>query len=174
MIAKAKPNQPSSWKTLGRNDLRAADDRRPAPDLVHGGETHEEAIAILVERLGFRADTDMVEFASPCGTITAHRNNLPHIVEKRQDARERYVQFAIDTMTNPLEVWRIEYDDETFRQAYIGAFVGKTQMLVIVSQEGGQLLWNFMHGEAKAINKHRHGELVFSRPTPENTKGELN
>ncbi|MNO09849.1 hypothetical protein D3C81_2333330 [compost metagenome] len=29
----------------------------------------------------------------------------------------------------------------------------------------GQMFWNFMHTDAKSLNKHRHGELVYKRYT---------
>jgi hypothetical protein len=35
--------------------------------------------------------------------------NLRHIVEKRQDARKRYVLFALATMRDPLEILHVEY-----------------------------------------------------------------
>ncbi|MBK4998216.1 hypothetical protein IAE37_000492 [Pseudomonas sp. S31] len=38
-------------------------------------------------------------------------------------------------------------------------------MLVIVTLENGKTLWNFMHCEAKALNKHRHGILLYKRYT---------
>ncbi|GAB3625787.1 hypothetical protein PTE30175_04029 [Pandoraea terrae] len=113
---------------------------------------------------------DIVYLASPLGDIAVHREHLIHIVEKRADARERYVRLAIVTMADPFEVWRVEYDDGSFRHAYIGLFEEKTQMLVIVTHHNGQLLWNFMHCERKSLNKHRHGDLLYERP--KKTKGE--
>lgn len=38
-------------------------------------------------------------------------------------------------------------------------------MLVSVSLVGGKVMWNFMQSDAKALNKHRHGELLFKRYT---------
>ncbi len=36
-------------------------------------------------------------------------------------------------------------------------------MLVIVEMIEGELLWNFMHSDAKSLNKHRHGMLLHKR-----------
>ena len=47
--------------------------------------------------------------------------------------------------------------------AAAGAFQGKRQMLVIVEMIEGELLWNFMHSDAKSLNKHRHGMLLHKR-----------
>jgi hypothetical protein len=171
MAAKEKKGQ-LRWIELGRIDLRHAhaDDHLPQVLALAGADTVEEAILILEHHLGFKEGLDIVYLACPLGTIAAHREYLTHIVEKRVDARERYVQLAINTMADPFEIWHVEYDDGSFRHAYIGLFEGKTQMLVVVTHHNGQLLWNFMHSEHKSLNRHRHGALVYERP--KKTKGE--
>ncbi|MCY1389859.1 phage-Barnase-EndoU-ColicinE5/D-RelE like nuclease2 [compost metagenome] len=93
------------------------------------------------------------------------RSSIYHIVEKRMDARERYVRMALDTLCGPLEVWKLAFTNDTSRLAFIGAYASKRQMLVSVSLIGGQIMWNFMQCDAKALNKHRHGELLFKRYT---------
>ncbi|WP_322534055.1 PBECR2 nuclease fold domain-containing protein [Duganella zoogloeoides] len=87
---------------------------------------------------------------------------------KRQDARERYVRHALATIRDPYEIWIVEYEDENgkeeLRHVYIGAFQGKQHMLVVFIDTTGRVLWNFMHGDGKALNKHRHGECIYIRP----------
>lgn len=167
-----KKDQPR-WTELGRVDLRHAhaDDRLPQELTIAGADTVEEAILILEHHLGFEVGMNIVYLVCPLGKIAAHREHLTHIVEKRLDARERYVKLALATMADPFEIWQVEYDDGSLRHAYIGLFEGKTQMLVIVTHHSGQLLWNFMHCEHKSLNKHRHGTLIYERP--KKTKGEL-
>ncbi|AUO20762.1 hypothetical protein C0058_01675 [Pseudomonas sp. NC02] len=97
------------------------------------------------------------------GQIAIRRSCLQHIVEKRQDARERYVRFALDTLTGPLEIWRVAYSDCSARLAFIGAYESRRQILVVVNIQAGNVLWNFMQADAKALNKHRHGELLYKR-----------
>lgn len=99
------------------------------------------------------------------GNVTILRRSISHIVEKRSDARERYVRLALDTLTGPLEVWEVAFTDGTNRLAFIGAYETKRQMLVSVVVVGGQMLWNFMHTDAKSLNKHRHGNLLYKRYT---------
>lgn len=171
MAVKEEKYQPR-WIDLGRIDLRHAhaDDQLPHESALAGAHTADEAILILEHHLGFKEGVDIVRLASPIGEIAAHREHLMHIVEKRADARERYVKLAIATMADPFEIWRVAYDDGSFRHAYIGLFAGKTQMLVVVTHHNGQLLWNFMHCEHKSLNKHRHGALIYERP--KKTKGE--
>ncbi len=168
MAVKEEKDQPR-WIDLGRIDLRHAhaDDRLPQELALAGADTADEAILILEHHLGFKEGMDTVYLASPLGEVAAHREQLTHIVEKRADARERYARLAIATMADPFEIWHVEYDDGSFRHAYIGLFEGKTQML---EHHNGQLLWNFMHCEHKSLNKHRHGTLVYERP--KKTKGE--
>lgn len=97
------------------------------------------------------------------GDMSIVRSNLAHIVEKRVDARERYVLLALDTLESPYEIWETQYDDGMVRYMFIGTYKQKQQMLVVVAPWDGKVLWNFMHTEAKSLNKHRRGRLLYSR-----------
>lgn len=129
--------------------------------MTEGGKDEAEALAFLMQHLGMN-DISEKEFSTPVGVVRVLAAHLPHIVEKRQDARERYARFALATMQSPFEVWSVEYDDGSIRRAFIGLFQGKHQMLVVVSLVAGMVLWNFMHCDRKSLNKHRHGTLIFS------------
>ena len=76
------------------------------------GKDITDAVDILASNLGI-ADSacPQVCITSPLGRVLIQRTTLRHIVEKRQDARERYVKFALDTLTGPLEIWRVAYSD---------------------------------------------------------------
>ncbi|PCR98575.1 hypothetical protein CP336_02815 [Pseudomonas fluorescens] len=39
----------------------------------------------------------------------------------------------------------------------------KNDMLVVVDVRHGHVLWNFMHAPARAMNRHRQGELLYKR-----------
>lgn len=99
------------------------------------------------------------------GDILIQRSCIHNIVEKRQDARERYVKVALDTLIGPFEVWQVAYTNDTNRLAFIGVCETKRQMLVVVVLNKGKMLWNFMQCDAKALNKHRHGKLLYKRYT---------
>ncbi|RNF70125.1 hypothetical protein EBI01_18085 [Marinomonas rhizomae] len=90
-------------------------------------------------------------------------NDLKHIVEKRSDARERFVYYALTTIQDPFEIWLSDYEDRTQRFQLIGTFESRAQMLVVIAKYENQTLWNFMHTEAKKLNKHRCGKLIFQR-----------
>lgn len=168
---KEKKEQESSWKTNGHADLRDLDSSQklPAVEILETKDSEENALLILEFHLGF-LDSQTVELtiSTPVDTVLIVRENLPHIVEKRQHARERYTKHALETMKDPFEVWLVAYEDVQgnveHRYAYIGAFEGKHQMLVVFSNNNGRVLWNFMQSDAKSLNKHRHGKLIYCRP----------
>ncbi|NVD96596.1 PBECR2 nuclease fold domain-containing protein [Massilia sp. BJB1822] len=165
-----KKKQKTSWKEIGHPDLRDLPPSRRLPDqeVIRAGESADAALTILEHHLGFVEESLVqIEIETPVGVAIIERSNLRHIVEKRQEARERYVKYAMATMLDPFEVWLVEYADEggneELRNVYIGAFQGKKQMLVVFIDANGRVLWNFMHGDSKALNKHRHGECIYSR-----------
>lgn len=155
-----------TWIDCGLPDLRSLDRalRSCALEEVPAGNGVTDAEEIVAFNLGLiGSECSQVRIASPVGGVVVLRTTLRHIVEKRQDARERYVMFALDTLTGPLEVWRVAYSDGSTRLAFIGAYETKRQMLVVVNIQAGNMLWNFMQTDAKALNKHRHGELLYKR-----------
>lgn len=167
---KEKKQQKKTWKEIGHPDLRhlQVSKRLPDQDPVPTEDSAETALLILEQHLGFvEASITEVEIVTPVEVVLIERANLRHIVEKRQDARERYVRHALATMRDPFEIWIVEYEDqhgnEELRHVYIGTFQGSKHMLVVFTDRTGRVLWNFMHGDAKALNKHRHGECIYIR-----------
>ncbi|MCR4538661.1 MULTISPECIES: PBECR2 nuclease fold domain-containing protein [unclassified Pseudomonas] len=155
-----------TWLDYGLPDLRSLDRAlRSCPiEEVAAGEDVAEAVEVVASNLGLiDAACSEVCITSPLGGVRIRRATLRHIVEKRQDARERYVRVALDTLTGPLEIWRVAYSDGSARLAFIGAYESRRQMLVVVNIQAGNVLWNFMQTDAKALNKHRHGELLYQR-----------
>lgn len=155
-----------TWLDYGLPDLRTLprDMRILATEEIMPAASYEAAIAIVALHLGFTAaDACVLKVDSPIGEVLIERQNLGHIVEKRQDARERYVMMAMDTLTGPFEIWRVAFSDHRYRLAFIGSYESRRQMLVSVALVNGRTLWNFMHTDAKSLNKHRHGELLYKR-----------
>lgn len=162
-MAREQKNQ-IKWRDLGLSDLRQLDleHRLACPGEVAAAENQSAAFDMLVEAFGC-AEQDAVIRQSKIGPLRVEKDKLMHIVEKRQDARERYVRYALATLDEPYEVWKVAYDDGSSRYAFIGTFQTKRQMLVVVNIQPDNILWNFMHSDAKSLNKHRHGELVYQR-----------
>ena len=155
-----------TFKELGLKDLRNldAEERRDQLDEIAAGSTAEEALALLEQHMGFSSlEMTVLVKTTHIGDMSIVRDKLAHIVEKRVDARERYVKLALDTLEQPYEIWETMYDDGMVRYIFIGMYKQKQQMLVVVAPWGGKVLWNFMHTEAKGLNKHRRGNLLYSR-----------
>lgn len=173
-MAKEHADQPT-WVDLGLPDLRtlAREFRSTAKEELPASDTTEGALRTLESHFGFIGNIQQeVAIRTPIGPIKIPRCNLLHIVEKRPDARERFVKLALDTLDGPFEIWKVSYDDDSYRYAFIGSYESKRQMLVVVSIWDGNVLWNFMNNDAKSLNKHRHGNLVYRRYTPiENKNG---
>jgi len=164
-MAKIIIDQPS-WKSLGMPDLRYIDAEHKSELVqeVESVETLDEAVKVLERCIGFENPTiQIVQKDTPVFPVHIDRSYLPHIVEKRQDSRERYVNFALDTLANPYEIWEAQYDDEQCRYLFIGTYKQKYQLLCVVAPWDGKLLWNFMQNEAKSLNKHRYGRLIYQR-----------
>jgi len=155
------------WKDLGLTDLRVleAERRKPPMDEADEGSGVAQAIGIVEQWLGFLDPlTEVMPLrAAVLESINVERDKIEHIVEKRRDARERYVNLAIDTLSDPFEVWQTAYDDDQVRYIFIGAYAQKYQMLVVVAPWGGKVLWNFMQTDPKGLNKHRRGDLLYQK-----------
>ncbi|EKT4523974.1 hypothetical protein QEM13_003254 [Pseudomonas putida] len=162
----AEKKSQHSWLDEQLPDLRTlARELRAQPiEALASADSHDAAIELTAQHLGLNDDPDgVVTIRTPIGDIWVRRSCIHHIVEKRQDARERYVKLALDTLTGPFEVWQVAYTNEIYRLAFIGAYETKRQMLVVVALDNGKTLWNFMQCDAKALNKHRHGTLLYKR-----------
>ena len=155
----------NQWNDLGLVDLRSLEPehRLDCPGEIIAAEDADSAYNIILEAFNLSHENDTSQALTPIGLIDIHGNNLKHIVEKRNDARERFVKYAIETIYNPFEIWSSEYKDGTKRFQFIGSFKSRNQMLVVVAQYETHTLWNFMHTEAKKLNKHRCGEIIYQR-----------
>jgi hypothetical protein len=162
--SRALPDQ-KNWKDLGLPDIR---DIEPgllidAVRELPGASSLNAAWEQVASGFGLDQGLDAVLIETPYGPILVKREHLLHTVEKRPNARERFTEFARDTLTRPLEIWRVSYDDASFRLSFIGAYNARYQMLVVIHVERDNVLWNFMNCDKKGLNKHRHGDLLYRR-----------
>ena len=155
-----------TWKTLGLPSARDMKPRSVAPARLPKADTWEEATDVLRDTLGV-APGQMAKFRLPTGEEAAiWEELLPHITEKRMDARERFAAFVKPTLQDPDEIWETRYDDGTKRKRFLRLFAGdKYSIMLIVQQEAdGSILWNLMNREQKGMNDWRAGSLVYSAP----------
>ncbi|MCK9987607.1 MAG: hypothetical protein AzoDbin1_04079 [Azoarcus sp.] len=162
-VVKATEGQ-KTWKDLGRPDLRAPGvPRRPDPGLLPTMEGPEAAIDQMTRVLVPDGKLNIVQ--TPIEEVAIRPELLPHTVEKRTDARERYANYALATLENPFEIWLTAYDDGTYRKRYIGVFAADSDLLVVLRENrDGSLYWelyNLMQRDSKGLNKLREGQLLF-------------
>lgn len=160
-IARAVDGQPD-WKTLGRPDLRAmAENAEAAPQILPGAADKAAAIETMRRALGIEPGSGiMVE--TPLERVGIDDLSLPHVVEKRDDQRERFAGFVLPTLLRPTEVWAVKYDDGSARNRYIKLFAGSKYdlMVVVMVAPDGSVFWNMMQRDRKGMNGLRIGELV--------------
>lgn len=152
-----------SWKDLGLPDIRDVTVAVAHVRELPGAIDFDSALEQVALGFGLQETMDEVSIDTPLVPVIIRREYLLHIVEKRPNARERFTEFAVDTVRNPFEVWRVYYSDESYRLAFIGVYEARYQMLVVINIDRGHALWNFMNCDRKALNKHRHGDLVYQR-----------
>ena len=110
-------------------------------------------------------DRKSIKVQTPLDNVLIDAVVLKHFVEK-QEARERYVNFILPTLENPLEVWFTKFDDGKIRPQYIALFDAPKAMLVsvIVNRDGSFRFWNsFAGGSVSKMNKLRKGDWFWKR-----------
>jgi SPP1 gp7 family putative phage head morphogenesis protein len=165
VIARMLPGQ-KTWRDYGRPDLRdvPADNRLPAPDMLRGQPNQDAALATLAGVLDVSPQAPVRFIETPIETVPINYRWLPHMVEKRDAARERYANFILPTLQRPFEAYLTQYDDGSWRRRYIGVFNARRQIMVVVRiNSDGSLFWNFMQAKDSRMNRQRIGELVWAR-----------
>jgi len=103
---------------------------------------------------------------TPIEQLAIRAELLPHIVEKLENARERYANFIIPALEDPFEVWLTPYDDGTYRKRYIALFEGRNDLLIVVRENrDGALLWelyNVLNANSKRLNSLRQGTEMMA------------
>jgi SPP1 gp7 family putative phage head morphogenesis protein len=162
-VIKAVDGQ-KTWKDFGRPDLRSPElVRLPDPGLLPTAEGADAALKQMLDVLVPDGKMNVVE--TPIEQVAIRPELLPHLVEKRADARERYANYILETLKSPYEVWLTAYDDGSYRKRYIGVFQAEKDLLVVLRENvDGSLYWdlyNLMQRDAKRLNKLREGELLY-------------
>lgn len=156
-----------NWKSQHRPDLRqvSREFRLPLPAVLPAAPTRTAAIETLATALGLSRSVPYRFVKTPYyGIVPLAFERLPHMVNKTEDARERYANFILPTLENPFEIYQTEYTDGTSRPRFIGLFDGPVQVMVVVRiDRDGRLFWNYMQSSEKKMNGHRLGVLVYAR-----------
>lgn len=154
-----------TWSDFGRPDLRdvPAEQRQEAPELLPDGKDGAEALKILTGAVGLDEAHSTRRIQTPVKDVELVAEYLAHMVEKRQDKRERYANFLLPTLEHPFEIWAVRYADG-IRLRYIGLFRGKNDLMVVIRENrDGSLVWNFMQASDRKMNRARIGELLYGQ-----------
>ena len=161
----AVPGQ-KTWREYGLGDLRDIGPslRLEAPQVYEQALSIESALTMLRVSLGIDKTLGKIDIKTPLETVTITNGSLFHLVEKRDNARERYADYIFPTLHNPFEIWGTEYSDGKMRKRYIGLFSGKTDIAVIVKVESdGSIMWNMMNADRGRMNRFREGKLLWHK-----------
>ena len=103
-------------------------------------------------------------------------HNLEHIVEAGKGNRERFANYILPTLKNPLEVWLTEQERYTksgkkqrvFRRRFIALFKGKKArqgLAVVQENKDGSILWTFVPSTLgnKYLDNQRQGLLLYRK-----------
>jgi len=155
----------SDWKSLGVVSVTALREHAlPAPEVVQKAGHEGQAVKLMREVL--LLNTTRREVVTPIGQVVIDEAYLLHMVEKRVEARERYANFILPTLQDPLEVWEVDYTDGSKRFMFIGLFNGEKQLVVSVRplREGGIALWNVISkSKVSKLNQQRIGRLLYKK-----------
>lgn len=153
----------TTYKDFNRPDIRllSKDMFLPQPAVLVPGKDEDKALEILESALGFDTSKRTIVIKTPIEKVLIKADNLRHVVEKRDHARERYANYIISTLMYPFEIYLTEYEIG-FRNQYIGLFKGKNSVLTVVKvKPDGSLFWNAMNCNTKKMNSHRVGKLIY-------------
>jgi hypothetical protein len=152
----------ANWRNFQLCDLREEKIFvNEQPQILERCETTEAAFLVLKTILLCGKSENII--TTPIGEIKILEDFLPHIVEKRLDARERYVNFVFPTLTNPYEIWEIQ-EEFAVKRRYISLFNGKRDFMVIIKFfNDGSVFWNMMHCSRKDMNSHRQGNIIYKK-----------
>lgn len=166
-IPEPPQTQGTNWEKLGLSSLRDVPDaqRHPTPEMLPRAKTREAAEAQLAKALGFAGRERLRMVSTPLGRRTIWRDKLAHMVEKEADARERYANYVLPTLTQPHEVWLKQHADGNLRENYVGLFRegGNALLAVVRINRDGSLLWNIIQRTPKKMDSLREGWLVHSK-----------
>ena len=133
-----------------------------APEVLVGMKSLENALKKADELLLRGQEWRLVK--TPYEPVIIDRRCLRHIFMKRDQQREKFINWIIPTLTDPNEIWLTEYEDG-FRRHFIKFFKGKKNMLVIAREnKDGSFLWNAIPtSRIDYIDGRRKGRLLYKK-----------
>ena len=144
--------------------------RLPVPQLLDKADNAAAALAQLTIALALpKSGWRRVETPAGLDDVVIARSFLPHIVNDRRAARERYANYVLPTLMDPLEVWLTQYQDGSFRRRFIAIFEdirGPQSYVIARENRDGSFFFNFMPVsilKKKYLDSRRQGLLLYRK-----------
>jgi len=156
----------TNYKKEGLFDLRRVPKELllKTPKMLPSAKTRDEALAMVS---GILLDGKNERYIkTPIDEVLITGSVLSHFVEKEGEDRERYANFILPTLENPLEIWFTRFDDGKIRPQYIAVFDAPKAMLVsvIINRDGSLGFYNGFVSESLAkMNKNRVGDWFWKK-----------
>jgi len=159
-----KPHQ-KTYKDYGLPNVedypQTLDDNMPSmlPEASSTGEALRRIARVLLGNQNYRL------IDTPLEPALIIKERLRHVIRKREQARERYSNFILPTLTAPNEIWLTSYEDG-FRRRFIKLFRGKHMLVVVRENISGGVFWNAILSKHRYINNQRVGMLLYECGQP--------
>ena len=141
--------------------------RLPVPALLPKAKSAEAALTQLTTALALpKRGWRRVETPAGLDDVVIAQSFLPHIVNDRRAARERYANYVLPTLQDPLEVWLTRYEDGSLRRRFIALFEEARRQSLVVARENrdGSILFNFIPaGRETYLDTQRQGLLLHRK-----------
>lgn len=133
-----------------------------APSRLPPAGSTENALEAIAAAVGLTGRSTLIE--SPVDQVLITRDTLRYIAS-REGNREQWANFLLPTLTQPFEVWAVDYGDE-IRKRYLALFRDQSAipiLSVIRENADGSLLYNFIRKELAGMNNQRQGLLMWPK-----------
>ena len=141
--------------------------RLPVPALLPKATSAEATLTQLTTALALpKSGWRPVETPAGVDDVVIAQSFLPHVVNDRRAARERYANYILPTLREPLEVWLSRYEDGSFRRRLIALFEEARRQSLVVARENrdGSILFNFIPaGRETYLDTQRQGLLLHRK-----------
>ncbi len=162
-IAIVEPNQ-KKYKDYGLPSVKdyPRELLDEAPEVLVGAKSLESTLEKVDEFLLRGQERRQVN--TPLEPVIIHQHHVRHILIKRGQQREKFINWIIPTLTEPNEIWLTAYNDG-FRRRFIKVFRGKKNMLIIARENlNGSLFWNAIPvSRINYIDGRRKGVLLYKK-----------
>ena len=143
--------------------------RAPTPERLPKATSFNAALtqlttALAIPNKGWRR----IKTPEGLDDVVIAKRYLPHVVEKRSDAREQFAHYILPTLTDPLEVWLTAYADGSFRRRFIKVFDSGNNQGYVIARENkdGSVFYNFVpisKRRATYVDGLRTGLLLYRK-----------